>query len=638
VVSMYANTLSIDEPELSSYTPADSTNSKETVKLAQYWIEQCSSEQHPMCPNKYFRDPPKMPPHFSGHKRSNVALHRGEFLPRGPRRQAYYPSRVIDLRSHQIMDPISGNLLDKTKVRLIETRCHQLQGDQEGYYVTLSHRWGNNRFTQLRNANLSEFKESMLVSSLPQTFQDVIHFARLLSTDIRYIWIDSLCILQDDKVDWEVESVQMHKVYRNSYCNFSATAATDSDPGLYFKRDRYQLLENEINLNVEGLRVARDNRSQSLCKMRTENEKKIAKIDQTPIRRCIVRDASLWSRIVEDAPVNERAWVLQERLLAPRVLHFCRGQIAWECSELEAAESAPYGVWGLEFDRQQRLRQKHRLRTHVPEKNTDWTGLPDAHELWKRVVERYSTTQLTKHKDRLYALAGIAQTLKKRIGGQYVAGMWEIHLASQLLWQVPPVVHKDRSIHYPSKRPDYEPGDVHAPSFSWAAVYTPGGIKCSETYSGSDVRIDIVKFHGIPNKNDERFGLVNDDCYLDLLCAMHRIEFREETTSMKNTHYAWRLLDGKEGNFIQCMLDSPRDDFGSLQGPLAIIYCVPVFKNSSEELKCLLLKEEKVAGELYYRRVGFSSVERFYWQHGDTLKTLWPEKDSTLPRNQIRIR
>jgi hypothetical protein len=142
---------------------------------------------------------------------------------------------LIDLRSHQIIDPISGNLLDKTKVRLIETRCHQLQGDQEGYYVTLSHRWGNNLFTQLRKANLSEFKESMLVSSLPQTFQDVIHFARLLSTDIRYIWIDSLCILQDDKVDWEVESVQMHKVYRNSYCNFSATAATDSDPGLYFK-------------------------------------------------------------------------------------------------------------------------------------------------------------------------------------------------------------------------------------------------------------------------------------------------------------------------------------------------------------------------------------------------------------------
>jgi Heterokaryon incompatibility protein (HET) len=301
------------------------------LKLAQYWIKQCTSELHPRCPNKDFRDPPKLNhslSFFYEKKYSKNLSQCGKLLPQHSQhsqKHAYYPSRLIDLRSHHLVDEISGKLLDETKVQLVETKSHQLQGDQEGYYVTLSHRWGNNLFTQLRKENFNKFKESILVKSLPQTFQDAIHFARRLAEDkdIRYLWIDSLCILQNDKDDWDRESVQMHQVYSNSYCNLSATAATDCDPGLYFKRDRHHLWENEINLNIEGLRGARDTRFGLLGTARAESEgKKLCKIAQSSIRRCIVRDVSFWSGNVEDAPVNERAWVLQERLLSPRVLHF----------------------------------------------------------------------------------------------------------------------------------------------------------------------------------------------------------------------------------------------------------------------------------------------------------------------------
>lgn len=261
--------------------------------------------------------------------------------------------------------------MDETRVCLVHTANNRLRHDQEGYYVTLSHRWGSKpeNLAQLRENNIQDLKEAILVKSLPQTFQDAIDFARRLSSDIRYLWIDSLCILQDDMDDWDRESIQMHKVYKNSYCNLSASAAIDGDQGMYVDRAKHNLWENEVNLNIDGLREFRDTNPGLLSRMRAESERrKIASIGaESRIRRCTIRDVSFWNRNVENAPVNERAWVLQERLLAPRVLHFCKDQIAWECCELEAAESFPYGIWGLELDLEKRLRQRLRLKAHIPE-------------------------------------------------------------------------------------------------------------------------------------------------------------------------------------------------------------------------------------------------------------------------------
>jgi hypothetical protein len=72
------------------------------------------------------------------------------------------------------------------------------------------------------------------VPALPLTFEDAIVATRRLGA--RYIWIDSLCIIQDDPADWERESSSMADVYRNATCNIAASAAHDSNGGLY--RDR----------------------------------------------------------------------------------------------------------------------------------------------------------------------------------------------------------------------------------------------------------------------------------------------------------------------------------------------------------------------------------------------------------------
>ena len=123
------------------------------------------------------------------------------------------PSRLIDV-SH----------LDPTMVVLRESDLHM-----RGSYLTLSHRWGNNAGSSIvmtTTANLDRHKQGILVSNLPKTFQDTIKTAR--SLEIPYVWIDSLCIIQDDSADWEREASQMARIYQFSIATIADTGASDS--------------------------------------------------------------------------------------------------------------------------------------------------------------------------------------------------------------------------------------------------------------------------------------------------------------------------------------------------------------------------------------------------------------------------
>lgn len=98
-------------------------------------------------------------------------------------------------------------------------------------YLTLSHCWGSRRYLTLTTENLQEYTRSIPVAQLPCTFQDAIELTRQLGQ--RYIWIDSLCILQDSKEDWLKESALMGTVYSQSLLNIAATASSDGDGGLF---------------------------------------------------------------------------------------------------------------------------------------------------------------------------------------------------------------------------------------------------------------------------------------------------------------------------------------------------------------------------------------------------------------------
>lgn len=150
----------------------------------------------------------------------------------------------------------------------------------------------------------------MELGALTQTFQHAIIFAFQLDK-VGYIWIDSLCIIQDDHEDWARESVLMHQVYRNSFLNISATAAENGDDGLYSTRIPQHLWEEEVSLNTTNIRthLAGPPGAKSTQQSRASHP-----TQTTPITRCILLDISSWDSLVNRAPINKRGWVLQERL------------------------------------------------------------------------------------------------------------------------------------------------------------------------------------------------------------------------------------------------------------------------------------------------------------------------------------
>jgi hypothetical protein len=114
-------------------------------------------------------------------------------------------------------------------------------------YASLSHCWGKIKIITLTEGNLREFLEAEIaLSRLSQTFCDAISVAK--SLNVRYLWIDSLCIIQDSVADWNVESRTMLQVYQNAYCNIAATHAKNGSGGLFSNRNP-DLLSIDVQLS-----------------------------------------------------------------------------------------------------------------------------------------------------------------------------------------------------------------------------------------------------------------------------------------------------------------------------------------------------------------------------------------------------
>jgi hypothetical protein len=103
-------------------------------------------------------------------------------------------------------------------------------------YLALSHFWGGKAEVKLTKANLANTRLSL--TTLPPNFQDAVSITHKLG--MRYIWIDSICIVQDDEKEWELQSTYMGPIYANARCVISATASKDTEGGCYRPRDLYR--------------------------------------------------------------------------------------------------------------------------------------------------------------------------------------------------------------------------------------------------------------------------------------------------------------------------------------------------------------------------------------------------------------
>lgn len=344
----------------------------------------------------------------------------------------WYPTRLVERISNERFRIIQSN----------SSLCQPGRG-----YITVSHRWGDKNFLKLTEDNRSELENGFPIAELRKTFQDALIVARRMN--IPYVWIDSLCIIQsgdnNEDSDWKKEAGSMAEVYSNSFCNLSADWG-DENNGLFFERT--PIFEPPCAIETRW--------------KSPNNFNEFQKLPPDGGLGYIVRCGD-WVQDIRKSPLNHRGWVIQERLLAPRVLHFSPEQVSWECGELFSWEKAP---WQHTYDtpRSGRLDwiEYHAVRRSMQRVDLDHSGKTAN---WDRLVAVYTACDLTKHSDRLVAIAGVAKRVAS-VKGQYVAGLWAKSLPGTLLW------YAERT-----KRSRAPTEDYYAPTFSWAAaddeVYLP---------------------------------------------------------------------------------------------------------------------------------------------------------------------
>lgn len=293
----------------------------------------------------------------------------------------------------------------------------------------MSHCWGGHVPLRLLLGNIDDLQVELPVALLSRSFRDAIQVLRWLG--LRYLWIDSLCIIQDSPADWEKESARMAEVYSNSHCNIAAAHAANGTLGCFTERDPRLVKPLKVELHW-GL---------------------------NPGVYYAVHDG-VWQRNVMETPLNSRAWVCQERYLAPRNLFFGKSQLFWECHDRSACETFPAGLppavaRTVQFTTPHASGAWLRRRQHLP-------PAPDldALSLWGDMVGQYSRGQLTFPGDKLVALSGLASRMQAHTRSGYLAGLWRMHLASQLLWEI--------DLNAPGERLE---GVYTAPSWSWASVH-----------------------------------------------------------------------------------------------------------------------------------------------------------------------
>jgi hypothetical protein len=268
----------IDYTSRSNVSPTghvtDNTSSDDSLHRAAHWLQKCTETHKKCCADKPT--------------------------------PSWYPTRLLYLGD-------GGH--DESFVWLIHTAREQPTGP----YTTLSHCWGDKRPLQLTRQIASQPRPAILMTDMPKTFRDAVDVSRRLG--VRYLWIDSMCIIQDkdDLQDWYREASLMDKVYLYSYCNISAADAEDSTKGLFRPRWPQNVGTWNVKVDLTGFGP------------------------HTGLVECTVTDERQWSRNIADSPLNQCGWVFQERLLSPRILHFCRNEIFWECREHAACESDPGG-------------------------------------------------------------------------------------------------------------------------------------------------------------------------------------------------------------------------------------------------------------------------------------------------------
>ena len=300
-----------------------------------------------------------------------------------PKHPTSFPKRLIDLLPDNNQDS-QGEL--RAKLVFSENIPETFPR-----YTALSYCWGDERNFKTTRATADAFHQHIPTAELPLTFKDA--FETTIQLGIRYIWIDALCIVQDDEHDWAEEVAHMHDVYASSFLTIQASEARSPSEGCFIPTcpDSPETVGRE----------------RTLFTTREPSSERKAVVHLVP-------------RVPRISALNKRGWTLQETVLSHRIVQLTNYELHWRCRCSMLWET------GIPYADTERFdgNVPPLIRTNDREWNT----------LWRIWIENYSERECSFPDDRLPGAVGLMEAYQRETSDKPCLGLWRRSLSEGLAW------------------------------------------------------------------------------------------------------------------------------------------------------------------------------------------------------------
>ena len=336
------------------------------------------------------------------------------------------------------------------RIRLIEVKQERVvELTEKAEWVALSYVWGKSKTLTLKKESLDQFKTPGFLSQdrVPKTIYDAMILADAIGE--KYLWVDSICIVQDDDLDKMEFIPRMDAIYRQSKLTIIDAAGSDSQSGLPGMQDGSRT-QVQTPFTIKGVTLV-----QTLDPINVSSNGYLAE--------------SNW---------NSRGWTLQEGLLSPRALIFTKEQVYWQCSQ---------GSWCE--DSFSECPSSPTICRHglVDELHNIWDPNPNLVEKrYRQLVELYSQRKLSYESDGLNAFKGILEALKQISGLEFLWGLPTIYLGAALTWPAHEAAIQVRRRTAFCKYSDSSGKIFECPFPSWSWVGWVGKIHFEESFRDFD--------------------------------------------------------------------------------------------------------------------------------------------------------
>jgi hypothetical protein len=475
------------------------------------------------------------------------------------------PRRVIDIGS------------DITDMRLLE------EDGLYGQYAALSHCWGKKRAFETTMSTLSCRKQKLEWTLMPALFRDAITVTRDLG--LRYLWIDSLCIIQDDNQDWEIESAKMGTIYESAHIVVAASSSPDPDHS--FLDPRRTMFADHLELSYQ----------------------------REDGRECVVKARPVVELNASIDPLDRRAWAFQEQRRAVRLLRYSTTELKWDCRTKSGCECESVHLKGLDLDI---IFGKYCVSDINHSPVTDFGS-------WQTMLKSYTERRLTRQSDRLPALSGIAAAVQKRTSSCYLAGLWKDNLVSDLQWRLSPTLRDDAGPTFSSGTFQFRllrmMSNYRAPTFSWASIDSVTKNERSSLYDDSEIDAVVLDAE-CTLKGANPFGEVLDGFIIleaPMVQADVTVDYEDDGSGLNDMGMFELTRDGMKTYMtadlplVECQVwpepgvrersmkrASVGDNVESVTGP---IFCASLYRNGDGRHFALVLgRSPRISGA--YERLG----------------------------------